>query len=275
MADLDQPLHRQGDLFLKLADGPFVALGHVVGQPGPQSQQVEQRLDSRQVQVLGLFDVLPLQRIIERRRRQDVQLGGVDLLARDVEQGVCSIFLTLPMSRGLYLWGRFFGVVCSILPLLAGYIVSAAIAFIWAGNTWSGYVVAGSESAFSYGAVLILMPYLALTAVLFLIAAGATGTAEVTVFLFSVWLMCWALPPVLDALQNIEVADKTPAWTDTLLYGINQILPDLSSSRISLRLAHRLPLGTASVFGYCLQHLAYAALSIMAATALFSRRDLS
>jgi ABC-type transport system involved in multi-copper enzyme maturation permease subunit len=197
------------------------------------------------------------------------------LLARDIEQGVCSVFLTLPMSRGLYLWGRFIGIVCSIFPLLLGYIVSAAIAFIWAGNTWSGYVVAASEFSFSYGAMLILMPYLALAAVLFLIAAGASGAAEITVFLFSVWLISWALPPVLEALQNIEVAEKTSAWTDMLLQGINQLLPDLSSSQISLRLAHQLPLGTASVFGYCLQHLAYAILAIMAATALFNRRDLS
>ena len=197
------------------------------------------------------------------------------LLVRDIEQGVCSIFLTLPMSRGLYLWGRFIGVVCSMLPLLLGYIVSAAVAFIWAESTWPSYVAVASEFSFSYGAMLILMPYLALAAVLFLIAAGASGAAEITVFLFSVWLMCWALPPVLDALQNIEVAEKTPSWTGMLLHGINQLLPDLSSSQISLRLAHQLPLDAASVFGYCLQHLAYAVLAIMAATALFNRRDLS
>jgi ABC-type transport system involved in multi-copper enzyme maturation permease subunit len=197
------------------------------------------------------------------------------LLARDIEQGVCSVFLTLPMSRGLYLWGRFIGIVCSIFPLLLGYIVSAAIAFIWAGNTWSGYVVAASEFSFSYGAMLILMPYLALAAVLFLIAAGASGAAEITVFLFSVWLICWALPPVLEALQNIEVSQKTPAWTGMLLHGINQFLPDLSSSQISLRLAHQLPLHPSSVIGYCIQHTAYAVLAMIAATAVFKRRDLT
>jgi hypothetical protein len=197
------------------------------------------------------------------------------LLVRDIELGVCSIFLTLPMSRGLYLWGRFIGLIGSILPLLLCYIISAVVAFFWAEIAWTGYVAAASEFSFSYGAILIFMPYLALAAVLFLIAARATGSAEITVFLFSIWLICWALPPVLDALQNIEVAEKTPAWTGILLHGINQLLPDLSSSRISLRLAHQLPLGTASVFGYCLQHLAYTVLAIMAATALFNRRDLS
>ena len=200
---------------------------------------------------------------------------AVPLLVRDIEQGICSIFLTLPMSRERYLWGRFIGIISSILPLLVCYTASAIAAFIFADSAWPGYVDAASGLSFSYGSMLILMPYLALAAILFLIAAGASGSAEITLFLFSVWLICWALPPVLDALQNIEVAENTPAWTGMLLYGINQLLPDLSSSQISLRLAHQLPLHPASVVGYCIQHAAYAVLAILAATALFKRRDLS
>ncbi|ATX79840.1 hypothetical protein Ga0123461_1426 [Mariprofundus aestuarium] len=200
---------------------------------------------------------------------------AVPLLVRDIEQGVCSIFLTLPMSREKYLWGRFIGILFSILPLLLCYIISAVVAFFWAENSWPSYVLADSGLSFSYGSILILLPYLALAAVLFLIAAGASGSAEITLFLLSVWLICWALPPVLDALQNIEVAESTPAWTGMLLYGINQLLPDLSSSQISLKLAHQLPLNPASVFAYCIQHTTYAALAIIAASAVFKRRDLS
>jgi len=199
---------------------------------------------------------------------------AVPLLVRDIEQGICSIFLTLPMSREKYLWGRFIGVIISMLPLLLCYIGSAAIAFIWAQHAWPGYVATTSELSFSFGSLLIFMPYIALTAVLFLIAAGATGSAEITLFLFSVWLICWALPPVLDALQNIEVAKETPIWSGMLLHAIHQILPDLSSSQISLRLAHQLPLNPTSVIAYCIQHSAYAALAILAATSLFKRRDL-
>jgi ABC-type transport system involved in multi-copper enzyme maturation permease subunit len=200
---------------------------------------------------------------------------AIPLVAKDIEQNICSIFLTLPMSRTMYLWGRFIGIISSILPLLFGYIASAAIAFIWAENVWPGYVVAASEVSFSYGAILIFIPYIALAAVLFFVASGASGAAEITVFLFSVWLICWALPPVLDALQNAEVAEKTPAWIGMFLHGINELLPDLSSSQLSLRLAHQLPLHPASVIGYCIQHIAYALLAIMAATAVFKRRDLT
>ena len=200
---------------------------------------------------------------------------AVPLLSRDIEQGICSIFLTLPMSREKYLWGRFIGVICSLLPLFLCYLASAFMAFSWGESAWPEYIAAGSKFSFGYGALLILIPYLALGAVLFLIAAAATGSAEITVFFFSVWLICWALPPVLDAMQNVEVAEKTPAWIATLLGGIYQLMPDLSSSQISLRLAHRISLPSASVTGYCVQHLAYTALIMIAATATFRRRDLT
>ena len=199
---------------------------------------------------------------------------AVPLLSRDIEQGICSIFLTLPMSRERYLWGRFLGLILSMLPLLLCYIASSYAAFTWAGHAWSGYVDSQAALSFSYGSILIFLPYLALTAVLFLIASGASGSAEITVFLFSVWLICWSLPPVLDAMQSSEVAEKTPAWIAMLLSGIHQLLPDLSSSQISLRLAHQLPLLTTSVIAYVIQHLAYASVAILAATTVFNRRDL-
>lgn len=199
---------------------------------------------------------------------------AVPLLARDIEQGICNIFLTLPMSRTGYLWGRFGGVVCAMLPLLFCFVISASMAFLWAAESWPGYVAADAWLSFACGSLLILLPYLALAAILFLIAAGATGSAEITVFLFSVWLICWTLPPVLEALQSMEVAESTPGWLAMLLQGISQLLPDLSSSRISLRLAHQLSLPPGSVLGYSVQHTAYAVLAMLAATAVFKRRDL-
>ncbi len=198
------------------------------------------------------------------------------LIARDIEQGSCHIFLTLPMRRGRYLSARFVGLIVALMPLFAAYALSASLTLTFAESHWAAFYVAPhSVPLFDYGAALILMPYLALTAVLFLIAAAATGLPETMVFLFSVWLLCWSLPPVLGALLQAEVAAKTPTWIGTLLQTVNQLLPDLSSSRISLYLAHGKKLGIEAVAGYCLQHLAYALLAMMLAVILFKRRDLT
>lgn len=197
------------------------------------------------------------------------------LISRDIEEGSCQLFLTLPMPRSHYLWARFTGLVMAIAPLMLAWLASSTIALQLAEHNWPGYVLPDSSISFATGAVLILLPYLALTATLFLIAAGATGLSETTVFLFSVWLLSWSLPPVLGALQQEEVAAKTPAWTSTLLHIVNQLLPDLTSSRISLLLAHAKPLEPLAIVGYCTHHIAYALLALLLAALLFKRRDLT
>lgn len=198
------------------------------------------------------------------------------LIARDIEQGSCHIFLTLPMRRSHYLWARFAGMIAALVPLFLAYALSASLTLVFAQSHWQAiYVAPNVLSSFDGGAVLIVLPYLALTAVLFLIAAAATGLPETMVFLFSVWLLCWSLPPVLGAMQQKEVAAKTPSWIGAMLQGVNQLLPDLSSSRISLYLAHGKGLGDMAVTGYCLQHLAYALLAMLLAIFVFRRRDLA
>ena len=197
------------------------------------------------------------------------------MLARDIELGIASIFLTLPMSRISYFGARLLGLMAGMFPLFMAYLISSNLSILWAGHVWQGYVADSLWISGSSGLCLILPPYIALLSVLFLIASRATGAAEIGVFLLGIWILCWSLPPVLDALQNPTVAAKTSPWLIDLLHFIHQLLPDLSSSDISLRLAHQLPLSASQVAGYCLQHLAYAGLAWGSGAWLFSRRDLA
>jgi len=197
------------------------------------------------------------------------------LICRDIEQSICQMFLTLPMPRSAYMWGRFAGLIFAILLLMLTYDLSSFFAYQYAQSSWGTYVPVGLEYNFILGTALILLPYLALTAVLFLIASRATGLPETTVFLFSVWLLCWSLPPVLAALNQPEVIASTPDWIAQLLAIVNQLLPNLSSSSISLQLAHMQSFDTALIVAYCTHHLAYAALAMLIAINLFKHRDLS
>jgi len=197
------------------------------------------------------------------------------LIGRDIEQGTCQLFLTLPMPRSHYLWARYLGIAIALLPLLAVWLVSGVAALLFASGNWSGYVDPAAWQSFAIGSLLIMLPYLALTALLILIAAFATGLPETTVFLFSAWLLCWSLPPVLAALDQSELAAKTSETTIILLQSINQLLPDLTSARISLLLAHGQPLDAMAIIAYCSHHLAYAILAILLAVLVFRRRDLA
>ncbi len=197
------------------------------------------------------------------------------LLARDIEQSTCHIFLTLPMSRAQYFLARFAGITSGFLPLLLLFLISGSLAIAFASSAWQGYVGSNTDTSFIFGTLLILLPYIALTAVLFLITSSASGLPEITVFLFSVWILCWTIPPVLAALQNVEIQQSTSNIVMVIIQATNQLLPDLSSSEISLAMAHNHTIETVQVIGYCIHHLAYALLAMLIAILLFRRRDLS
>ena len=87
------------------------------------------------------------------------------LVARDIEQGACHVFLTLPMSRSQYYWARFAGITLGLLPLLFAFLASSTLAFTFSESAWEGYVQSGANTSFIYGAILILLPYIALLTV--------------------------------------------------------------------------------------------------------------
>lgn len=197
------------------------------------------------------------------------------LLAQDIEQKTCHIFLTLPMSRQQYYWARFTGVLAGMLPLLIVHLISGALAIAFADSIWISYVEPDSKLSYIFGALLITLPYISFSAVLFLIASRATGLSEVTVFLFSIWILCWSIPPVLDALKNDQVKEKTSDLITMIIKATDQLLPDLSSSHISLVMAHAHSLETIQIIGYFTHHIAYTMLAMLLAVALFNGRDLS
>jgi len=197
------------------------------------------------------------------------------LLARDIEQHVCHIFLTLPMSRSHYFWARFTGIIAGILPLLITYLIASFFTFIFAESIWGSYIHPQANSSFIYGTFLILLPYIALSAILFLIASKASVLPAITVFFFAIWFFCWLVPPVLGAMQDAEVQQSTPDLIVTMIHLIHQLLPDLSSAEISLNLAHSHNFEALQVISYCTHHLAYAVLAMLLATISFNRRDLA
>lgn len=196
------------------------------------------------------------------------------LLTSDIEQNIASIFLTLPMSRTAYFISRFAGVLLGILPLFFVYTSSSLFSLYLASSIWGGYLHELLWVSVLAGFLLILLPYISMVAVLFLIASKATGAAETSVFLLSVWILSWSIPPVLEALNNPDVLAKTPEFLVILLSFTNQLLPDLSSSSIALRLSHQLSIDSVQVLAFIFHHLGFSFLLLFIGCLWFQQRDL-
>jgi len=194
------------------------------------------------------------------------------LLSRDLDQRLCHLWLTIPLSRPAYLSARFFGTVAAMLPLMLLFAIASSAAFVLAAQLWPAYasVVVGWHVLMGHG--LLWLPYVALLGLFYAIACASSGAAEAMVFLLAGWLLSWAIPPVLQALRQAEVAAKTSPWLAKLVAFIDYLVPDLSSARLALELAHGQVPGL--LLPYVVEHVAYAAAGLLLAMAAFARRDL-
>ncbi len=197
------------------------------------------------------------------------------LMARDIEQKVCHLLLTIPLKRSRYIIARFSGTALAMLPMLLLFLLSSCAALEMVAHFWPVYVTSGIGLSFLIGGLMLLLPYLSLLGLLYLISTASSGGAETLVFLLSAWLLSWSVPPVLAALQQPEVMTKIPDWISALITTIDHILPHLSSGQLALDIAHQhIPPGV-QLGAYALEHLAYMLITLMLSIIIFERRDLT
>ena len=91
LLDQDQLLHHLGDGFLELLDRLFLALGDELRHARREPEQLEECLEGGQVPVFGSLDVLEVGQLVDARRSQLRQPGGVELLAGNREHQVTGV----------------------------------------------------------------------------------------------------------------------------------------------------------------------------------------
>lgn len=197
------------------------------------------------------------------------------LLARDVEQKVCYLLVIKPSNRGIYLGGRFLGLLFAYATLMALVaLLSMVVGDIYLGNKMEFY-----QSGYVWYAMFELIflhafQYIALLAFVFFIFSWATGAPEIMLFSAAAILFSWAFPPILLAMNNPDVAQEVPALLQNLLHWIYECLPHLNGASIALELTHGRGLPDSAMALYVLEHLSYAGVFFMLAYYFFSRRDL-
>ena len=86
-----QPLHGVGDGLLQLLNRLVLALGDQLGHARREPEQFEERLERREVPVLGPLDVLELGQLVDAGPGQLRQPRGVELLARDGQHQLAGV----------------------------------------------------------------------------------------------------------------------------------------------------------------------------------------
>jgi len=198
-------------------------------------------------------------------------LGGVSLW-KDVERRYSHIVLTLPISRGRYLAGRFVGIgfFLIVTTLVLGFLTLGVVAFVAAGYP--------PERPISWAAVVVALGFEALQSLLLVAFAVLFSSVSTSFFLpifgtIAIYLVGGASQQTYDYVLS-PAGQLLSSFSRQLAEGLYYILPNFSAFDLKVNAVYALPLNPSSLLlttGYC---VLYTVLVLLLAAAIYARREL-
>jgi ABC-type transport system involved in multi-copper enzyme maturation permease subunit len=184
---------------------------------------------------------------------------GVGLIHKEVDRRTVYTILSKPLSRGEFLIGKYVGLVATIWLQAAIMIAAFAAVSLLRGAPLG----AGHAAAFALLAVELAV----VVAVATLFSAFTTPMLA-TLFAGGVWIV----GNLTRNLRDIGADSELPLvqHLTALLFGV---LPDLASFNLTLEAVHGLPVMASDLWLPVLYGSAYVTITLLAAVAVFERRD--
>ena len=184
---------------------------------------------------------------------------GVNLIYKEVDRRTVYTILSKPLSRTEFLLGKYVGLVLTIWMQMAVMIMAFAGVSL---ATGAPLTPAHAAAFFLTGVELALVVALA--------TLFSSFTTPMLASFFSGGL--WFVGHLTRDLRDLGAASDLES-VQRLTALLHRVLPDLESFNLSIEAAHGLPVVASDVWLPLLYGAGYVAILLVAATALFGRRD--
>jgi ABC-type transport system involved in multi-copper enzyme maturation permease subunit len=184
---------------------------------------------------------------------------GIQLIHREVDRRTVYTILSKPLSRSEFLLGKFLGLTLMIWMQTAIMI----LAFV------AVSLATGASLTMSHAAFFALVG-----AELALVVAIATLFSSFTTPMLAAFFTTgvWVVGQMTRDLRQIGAASDV-AWVERSTAALHRVLPDLASFNLSVEAAHGLPVAASDVVLPLIYGLGYGTIVLLAAIAVFQRRD--
>lgn len=199
---------------------------------------------------------------------------GINLLAKDFDRKTIYMVLSRPISRGQYIWGKFFGMALLLLTT-TGLLGVCAFLSVWLTKiTYGTYFPRFSPTLFLLALVYITLSLLLLTAVSFFFSSF-TSTSFLALIMT---VICYLIGQVSgDVKELLEIKEKVGISVPPLVSKITgfayYVFPNFSLLDLKMAAAHGLMPSIDAVFWSLLYGGGYTILVLSAAAVLFRRRE--
>jgi Cu-processing system permease protein len=187
-------------------------------------------------------------------------LIGVSVVAGEIDRKTIFPTLAKPLSRGAFIGGRFTGLAAMLAVNVVVMTISVAVVLRMA-----GYTLSATASA---AALLIFIELLVMA------AAAVFFSSFTTPILASAFsLSLFLIGHLIGSLQAFAQRTKS-GLARTVTLAAYRVLPDLELFNLKAQAANDLPLPPGATSTAALYGVVYAAIFLVLAVAIFSRRDL-
>ena len=197
---------------------------------------------------------------------------GIGLVWKEVERRSIYSLLVKPISRAQFVLGKYCGLVLTlgvnvVVMVVAWYAVLAYMGATVSEAARAVWVAPATDPVMLKAVVLIFVELMLVTAVALFFSTFSSPflSAGLTVGL-------WVIGHFNSDLRNFEAVVESPAaaWLARALY---YVLPNFSAFDVKYQVVHALPVPAAYVASTAAYGGVYIAMLLVAAVAIFSRRD--
>lgn len=200
---------------------------------------------------------------------------GINLMAKDIDRKTIHLVLSKPISRGQYIWGKFFGIQLFVLAALSMLTFFACATVFLLLQLYPDYFIGFSWSIFLLACLFVFIKISVLSAIVVFFSSITSSSFITLIFSISSYVVGVTIEEVVFYI-NSELAAREVLISAPLkrfIEAISYLLPNFSVFDFSLEAAHGLAIEVSRLglsLGYA---VVYASLLLMLASAIFARRE--
>jgi ABC-type transport system involved in multi-copper enzyme maturation permease subunit len=199
---------------------------------------------------------------------------GINLISKDIDKKTIHLVLSRPLSRGEYIWGKFFGLVLVVVASLGVLIAFSVGTVAVVRGLYPDYFGDFSWTIYFLTVLFIFMQLMVLCAIVVFFSAISSSSFVTLIFSIGCYLSGVSLEEVVFYLkshagQELGLSDAL----SRLLEVVSWLIPNFAAFDFKVEAAHGLPLDTLRLFSSGAYGLAYIGVLLVLAALIFSRRE--
>ncbi|MGE4545136.1 MAG: ABC transporter permease [Pedobacter sp.] len=200
---------------------------------------------------------------------------GINLMAKDIDRKTIHLVLSKPITRGQYIWGKFFGIqLFALVSMMMLVLFSCATVFLLF-RIYPGYFIGFHWSIFLIACFFVFIKISVLTGIVVFFSSITSSSFITLIFSISSYVVGVTIEEVVFYLNSAFAAKEilVPGALKYFIAVVSYLLPNLSAFDFSLEAAHGLAVET-SRFVLSLGYAGtYVTLLLLLGSVIFARRE--